>query len=382
MGQRDSATRNFHVRRSARERYDIDASLIGTRGDLLVTDLAAMRRLAARMNKARDASSAPVQAGEILALGLLHEVGHLMIARFARAFPSPGPRRVPAPERLEEMLLTRLANENPALGPLRELVDDRILTQGSSYAAAIAAIERSFADGPPFEEGVGSLIELMRSPARHAPTSLVGQLRFVRERWGEYLGEALLALLARIDIAIGVLLEEERGRHLRFGARPGDGEDVHAPDLGLLAHEPEAFSTDSAWMPHVVLIAKSTYVWLDQLSRTHGRDIRTLDAIPDEELDTLAQWGVTGLWLIGLWERSKASERIKRMRGQADAVASAYSLDDYRIAGDLGGDEAYQNLRDRAWTRGIRLSSDMVPNHMGIDSRWVIDHPEWFLSLG
>ena len=23
----------------------------------------------------------------------------------------------------------------------------------------------------------------------------------------------------------------------------------------------------------------------------------------------------------------------------------------------------------------------MVPNHMGIDSRWVIEHPEWFLSL-
>ncbi len=23
----------------------------------------------------------------------------------------------------------------------------------------------------------------------------------------------------------------------------------------------------------------------------------------------------------------------------------------------------------------------MVPNHMGIDSHWVIEHPEWFLSL-
>ena len=23
----------------------------------------------------------------------------------------------------------------------------------------------------------------------------------------------------------------------------------------------------------------------------------------------------------------------------------------------------------------------MVPNHMGIDSRWVIEHPDWFLSL-
>ena len=153
------------------------------------------------------------------------------------------------------------------------------------------------------------------------------------------------------------------------------------PSFGGAAEEPEAFSSDSAWMPRVVLIAKSTYVWLDQLSRTYGREIRTLDAIPDEEFDTLASWGVTGLWLIGLWERSKASERIKRLRGNADAVASAYSLDDYRIAEDLGGEAAYANLRDRAWSRGIRLASDMVPNHMGIDSRWVIEHPEWFLSL-
>ena len=35
------------------------------------------------------------------------------------------------------------------------------------------------------------------------------------------------------------------------------------------------------------------------------------------------------------------------MRGNADAVASAYSLDDYRIADDLGGEAAYANLRDR-----------------------------------
>src|SRR4249919_1660579 len=69
------------------------------------------------------------------------------------------------------------------------------------------------------------------------------------------------------------------------------------------------------------------------------------------------------------------------MRGNQEAVASAYSLDDYRIAEDLGGEHAYAQLRDRAWTRGIRLASDMVPNHMGIDSRWVIEHPEWFLSL-
>ena len=165
-----------------------------------------------------------------------------------------------------------------------------------------------------------------------------------------------------------------------FGAHDagaGGPSEVYHYELG----EEERFSQDRDWMPSLVLIAKSTYVWLDQLSRGYEREIRTLDAIPDEELDALAHRGVTGLWLIGLWERSQASERIKRLRGDPEAVASAYSLDDYAIAGDLGGPGALDALRDRAAARGIRLASDMVPNHMGIDSRWVIAHPDRFLSL-
>ena len=218
-------------------------------------------------------------------------------------------------------------------------------------------------------------------PARAAPTSLAGQLRYIRTAWAGILGSSLDELIRVLDLTIGILAEEERALHLRFGGGgPGTGP-TERPSFAGGAEEVEAFSSDSAWMPRVVLIAKSTYVWLDQLSRTYGRDIHTLDAIPDEELDTLARWGVTGLWLIGLWQRSVASERIKRWRGNQEAVASAYSLDDYRIADDIGGEGAYAHLRDRAWSRGIRLASDMVPNHMGIDSRWVIEHPEWFLSL-
>ena len=143
----------------------------------------------------------------------------------------------------------------------------------------------------------------------------------------------------------------------------------------------EGYSADRDWMSRLVMLAKSTYVWLDQLSRKYQRPITRLDQIPDEELDTLARWGVSGLWLIGLWERSRASQRIKQLMGNPEAVASAYSLYDYQIAYDFGGEEAYRNLRQRAWQRGIRLASDMVPNHMGIDSRWVIEHPDWFLAL-
>ena len=28
----------------------------------------------------------------------------------------------------------------------------------------------------------------------------------------------------------------------------------------------------------------------------------------------------------------------------------------------------------------MRLASDMVPNHMGLDSKWVMEHPDWFLG--
>ena len=61
-------------------------------------------------------------------------------------------------------------------------------------------------------------------------------------------------------------------------------------------------------------------------------------------------------------------------------MASAYSLKDYSIAEDLGGEGVYENLRYRAAMAGLRLASDMVPNHMGIDSDWVIDNPDWFIS--
>jgi hypothetical protein len=96
-----------------------------------------------------------------------------------------------------------------------------------------------------------------------------------------------------------------------------------------------------AWMPTAVLIAKSTYVWLAQMSRQYGRRIRRLDEIPDEELATLAHRGLNSLWLIGVWERSRASKTIKQLCGNTDAVASAYSLFDYAIAEDLGGEAAY-----------------------------------------
>lgn len=66
--------------------------------------------------------------------------------------------------------------------------------------------------------------------------------------------------------------------------------------------------------------------------------------------------------------------------GNPEAASSAYSLFDYVIAWDLGGEDAFLNLKHRAWERGIRLASDMVPNHTGIFSKWVIEKPDYFIQ--
>ncbi|MBN1637963.1 MAG: hypothetical protein JW866_03285, partial [Ignavibacteriales bacterium] len=46
-----------------------------------------------------------------------------------------------------------------------------------------------------------------------------------------------------------------------------------------------------------------------------------------------------------------------------------------------GGEWAYNNLNERCKARGIRLASDMVPNHTGIYSDWIINHPDYFIQL-
>ena len=46
MRTRAPTVEAFHVRRTARDRYAIDGTLIGARGDLVTTDIAAIRSLA------------------------------------------------------------------------------------------------------------------------------------------------------------------------------------------------------------------------------------------------------------------------------------------------------------------------------------------------
>ncbi len=406
--------------RSARDRYQMEEAFFAPDGHLDLPTFHQVRLLVQKLNARRDLLRFPeqaVQAGQVNAMGLIVEIledllglygeqrnaafleealGDLeealgkaaveeMLLRFLDAFPPPAVyagRQSPQEylvgetagrphrqEALKRLLTLWLINVNPAFSPWKELFDDAPLSKTTAYRAAVERLHTFFERQPPFGPDRQNLLEMLRSPAIAVPHSLPGQLAYMQERWGYLLGRYLYLLLRGLD-----LLREEEAR------LPGPGPARVLEFVGLEL-EPERFSPDRDWMPQLVLMAKNTYVWLDQLSKKYGREVHRLDQIPDEELDLLARRGFSGLWLIGLWERSPASRRIKQLCGNPEAVSSAYSLMAYRIADDLGGEEALRNLRQRAWLRGIRLASDMVPNHMGIDSIWVMEHPEWFISL-
>ena len=128
----------------------------------LAANVTAARKVTAAVNATRKAGEPSAQAGELAALELLHEIFHLVVEKAAELVPAtamdettaaveqalgpavatgvldavggefPDVEDRPTPVRLEELLLIRVANENPAARPLRALVDDApLLTQGA-----------------------------------------------------------------------------------------------------------------------------------------------------------------------------------------------------------------------------------------------------------
>ena len=408
-----------------RDALGLDTAIFSISGAVVFADLPSARTFAYDLESHRTETGHPdpaVRPGEIVAMGLLDEIMHHLLSlhrqehgddlleralerleeslgrealdetihAFCREFPPAAVYRgeqsidefltervdgLSGRERvIEEIVLLRLTNENRACRRYGELFDEQPLAEHTAYQRLVAEVERVYADEPVRDPGTQnrvSLLDLLRAPARAHPDSLEDQLAYTRDHWSAYAGKFVSRVLRSMDV-----MREESKVHADPGAGPPPAE-VYRYDEA----EEKRFSADTEWMPGVVMVAKSTLVWLYQLSERYGREISLLDQVPDEELDRLAAAGFNALWLIGLWERSPASRRIKHLSGNPDAEASAYALYSYDIAQEIGGWDALERLRGRCSDRGIRLASDMVPNHTGIDGPWVHDHPDWYIHL-
>ncbi len=432
----------LHISQKIRKQYQLDASLFSVRGNMLFSDFTAVRKFAHHWNLENPPSD-HINALQLAASGLIHEVSHMVIMAiqsgknisvfqkaiqsmeeklgkaglysslidFVQTFPpsevyrgrlktteyidaSTG-ERSNASILVEESMLLSLANENPANKALLPLFGISNLANPSSFIKQMEELEWFF-NAYPLPRGQGEgLFSFLRRPFLHAPDNLEAQIDFILANWKKYLNTETIALIMRgkdfireeafadqgqvwgqAPSVVPVYGKEQATGSMPLGKSGFDAVGESARDYA----EHQQFTPDTHWMPRVVLLAKNTYVWLDQLSKKYGRTISRLDQIPDKELEQMASWHINGLWLIGIWERSDASRKIKHQMGNHDATASAYALFDYQIASDLGGDQAWRDLHERATRFGIRLAGDMVPNHTGIFSKWVVEHPEYFIQ--
>ncbi len=309
-----------------------------------------------------------------------NHAGGDVLAFYMKEFPSPLLLEQQLPleffhnESLRGYFMHQVMLDNPAL---IKAAKPFIAPEGLTFpkgAQALTALMGGYTQGSAMMANSDEdIFTFLTRPSKLYPDSLLDQIHYIMEAWGDMIPQELKELLLR---TIDYVQEEEKPY---FGGTGGTVT-THVPDYSAYDAEYEAFSADRNWMPNVVMMAKSTLVWLDQLSKQYGYPITTLDKIPNQELDTLHSRGFTALWLIGIWERSVASKRIKNLCGNPEAEASAYSLKNYEIAPSIGGWAALDNLRQRCADRSIRLASDMVPNHTGIDGDWVFNHSEYFIQ--
>ena len=132
-------TMEFHISRTARDRYGIDAPWFSLTGNVVLADLAATRRFAQRMNDVRGAARDPgrtVQAGSLHAMGLIDEILHYVAALYREQRAADAMAR--ALEFLEARLgrteldiaLRRFADAFPPLAVYRGDSLDRRLPRG------------------------------------------------------------------------------------------------------------------------------------------------------------------------------------------------------------------------------------------------------------
>ncbi len=147
------------------------------------------------------------------------------------------------------------------------------------------------------------------------------------------------------------------------------------------------------WPKHPFIYEINTWVWLQELSQTHGHPI-TLANVPGAEWDALAALCPDAVWFMGVWERSPAGIRVAMNNpglladfrqslpdfAPNDNVGSPYCVKNYRVDEHLGGPKGMAAARQQLAQRGMNLILDYVPNHVAPDHAWAAAHPEYFVQ--
>ena len=160
----------------------------------------------------------------------------------------------------------------------------------------------------------------------------------------------------------------------------------------LLVETVTAKAPLSVWPRYPSVYEINSWVWLSELSRKYGTHV-DFSSVPSAEWDAIAGYGFDAVWLMGVWERSRAGIAIANQNEKLledfrralpdfrpeDNVGSPYCVRRYAVDPQLGGPEGLAVARTELARRGMNLVLDFVPNHVAADNAWVAEHPEYFI---
>ena len=159
-----------------------------------------------------------------------------------------------------------------------------------------------------------SLGDLLLAPARACPDDLGSILAWILEKWADFLPDSLKAQLMRAQDR-----REEENRFRGFGPGPVRLSIPIGGD-GFFGAEDPNLALAMTWIDAAIGHGGQAYLCmrLTNFLSAFNREIRTLDAVPDEVLEEF--WGTSRYHsrLIGIWERSRASCTVKQRMGDGD----------------------------------------------------------------
>jgi hypothetical protein len=146
-------------------------------------------------------------------------------------------------------------------------------------------------------------------------------------------------------------------------------------------------------MAHPLLYEINTRCWLRELTDS-ARMVITLADVPKSEFVSWKNCGFTHIWLMGIWATGPICRRMAikepNLRRAYDEIipgwtekdigGSPYAIGDYAVPLDIGGESGLKQFRERLHAHGLKLILDFVPNHLGLDHRWLRERPDLFVQ--
>jgi glycosidase len=96
------------------------------------------------------------------------------------------------------------------------------------------------------------------------------------------------------------------------------------------------------------------------------------------DLKSIKHAGFNAVWFMGIWDVGPKVREISRNYA-SDFQGSPYAIYDYTISSELGSEQDFRELVQRAHSLRLSVLVDFIPNHMGLDCAWLNDHPEFFI---